>query len=64
MSYVNAEGIVDHLSTEMRRALRDAVQQTIPTAQFDEHELFRAFRRAVRRKCSDWESVPNQYVRE
>ena len=36
----------------------------MPYAEFDERELFRAFRRAVRRKCDTWARVPDQYVRE
>lgn len=62
MARVKIEGIVDHLSSEMRRALKDAVSEVAPKTRFDEYELFRAFRRAVSRKCSTWESVPDHYV--
>jgi hypothetical protein len=62
MARVQIEEVVDHLSSEMRRALEDAVRECAPNASFDPHELFRAFRRAVRRKCSTWERVPDQYV--
>ena len=63
MASVKIEEIVDHLSTEMRRALRDAVQSVAPTAQIDDHELFRAFRKAVGRKCNEWEKVPDNFVK-
>jgi hypothetical protein len=63
VAQVQIEQIVDHLSAEMQRALEQAVQDTIKDAKFDSHELFRAFRRAVGRKCSNWESVPDHYVR-
>ena len=62
MAQVQMEEIVDHLSSDMRRALEAAVQEVIPNAQFDPYELFRAFRRAVRRKCNTWEQVPDNYV--
>lgn len=62
MARVKIEEVIDHLSSEMRRALEDAVRETIPNVQVDAHELFRSFRRAVRRKCSTWERVPDNYV--
>lgn len=62
MARVKMEEIVDHLSTEIRRALSETVESSIPGVQFDEYELFREFRRAIRRKCSTWEQVPDHYV--
>jgi hypothetical protein len=62
MAKVKVDEVVDHLSNEMRRALEDAVNEVIPGAQFDSNELFRAFKRAVYRKCNAWEAVPDQYV--
>lgn len=62
MARVKIEEVVDHLSTEMRRALSIAVNNVIEDADFDERQLFREFRRAVGRKCSTWERVPDQYV--
>lgn len=62
MARVKIEDIIDHLSTEMRRALRDAVREIAPETQVDEYALFRAFKRAVGRKCSTWENVPDQHV--
>lgn len=47
MAQVQIEGIVDHLSSEMRRALDAAVSETLPGAHFDAHALFRAFRRVA-----------------
>jgi hypothetical protein len=62
MARVNPEEIVGDLSSEFRRALAEAVTEVLPDAQFDEHELFRAFKRAVARKCSRWERVSDNYV--
>jgi hypothetical protein len=62
MASIKIEEVVDHLSSEMRRALEEAVGECIPNAKYDSHELFRAFKRAVYRKCSVWETVPDHYV--
>lgn len=62
MAKVKIEEVVDHLSSEMRRALEDAVNEVVPNARFDSYELFRAFKRNVYRKCSTWETVPDRYV--
>ena len=62
MAKVKIEEVIDHLSSEMRRALEEAVREVLRDAHIDSHELFRAFRRAVGRKCSTWEAVPDRYV--
>jgi hypothetical protein len=62
MARVEIEEIIDHLSSEIRKALADAVREVVPSADFDEYALFRAFKRAVGRKCSTWEAVPKRYV--
>jgi hypothetical protein len=52
---VNIEEIIDDLSTEMRGVhlpMRHAKRSKRP---FDENALFRAFKRAVGRRCSTWE---------
>lgn len=62
MARVKIEEIVDHLSTEFRKALDEAVRKEIPDAEFNQRQLFRQFLRAVGRKCNTWESVPDHYV--
>ncbi len=47
----------------MRRAFEDAVHR-VTGAQVDGHALYREFVRAVGRKCSTWETVPDQYVQK
>jgi hypothetical protein len=64
MARVKPEAIVDHLSSQMRRALEEAVLRVIPDAEFDSHQLYREFRRAVGRKCSTWERVPDRCVEQ
>jgi hypothetical protein len=63
MAQIQPEEIVDHLRSEMRRALEEAVNEVIPNAKFDRDDLFRAFRLAVRRKCRTWEQVPDHFVK-
>jgi len=62
MARVKPEGIVDHLSSQFRRALAAAVEDEMPDVDVDEYGLFRSFKRALRRKCSTWERVPDRYV--
>jgi len=64
MAQVNIAEIVDHLSSEMRRALDAAVQEVAPKAGVDPNDLFRAFKRAVGRKCNTWEQVPDRFVQQ
>ena len=62
MAQVRIESIVDHLSYDMKRALEDAISQVLPGANIDRNELYRAFRRAVGRKCSTWPNVSDSHV--
>jgi hypothetical protein len=62
MARVQIEEIVDHLSSDIRRALGAAVEETLPSTNCDQHALFRAFKRAVWCKCNQWEQVPDRLV--
>jgi hypothetical protein len=62
MAKVRIEEIIEDLDSEMKRALEDAVKEILPEAEFDRNTLYRAFLRAVRRKCSNWETVKDQNV--
>lgn len=62
MARIKIQDIVEDKRTEFRRALEAAVEEAIPGAEFDTSELYRAFRRAIGRKCSTWERVPDHYV--
>lgn len=62
MARVKIEEIIEDLSSEMKRALEDAVKRILPGAEFDRNQLFREFRRAVGRKCSTWERVSDSHV--
>jgi glutaredoxin-related protein len=62
MARVKIEKVIDHLDSEMRRALSAAVKQVIDDADFNDYDLFRAFKREVSRKFNTWETVPDLYV--
>ena len=62
MARIKIESIIDRLDTDMKRALEAAVEEVLPNATVDRGDLFRAFKRAVSRKCSTWVTVPDQYV--
>jgi hypothetical protein len=62
MAKVKIEDVVDHLSSEFRRALEETMKEHFPNQSFDTHNVFRTFKRQVSRKCNTWESVPEQYV--
>lgn len=62
MAKIKVQEVLDHLDRDLRIALARAVQSEIPGAVFDERSLFRAFSREAYKKCSIWESVPDQYV--
>jgi len=62
MARIKIEEVIDHLSSEMKSALRTAVAQVDPSSEIDINALYRSFVRAVGRKCSTWEQVPDSYV--
>jgi hypothetical protein len=63
MAQVRIEDIIEYLDSDLRRALEDAVSSEIPGASLDSHSLFRAFVRAVGRRCGTWETVPDSFVK-
>jgi hypothetical protein len=62
MPRVKIEAIVYHLDREFKAALESAILEVIPGAEFDRNQLYKAFERAIYRKCSVWESVPDSCV--
>jgi len=63
MAQVNMEEIVDHLSSEIKRALEDTIKEHFPDQDFDRNAVFRTFKRKVYQKCSVWENVPDKLVK-
>jgi hypothetical protein len=62
MVKIKIEKVIDKLDSQIRKALVQAVTEHLPDAKFDERELFKSFKKAVVRKCSTWETVPDNAV--
>ena len=62
MAKVRIEEIVEHLDYDMKRALEDAISRVLPGIKIDRTSLYRAFRKAVGRKCSTWVDVSDNDV--
>jgi hypothetical protein len=62
MPRVNMDEVIFALSNETKRALHDAMQEVMPNATYDVDELFQAFHRAIYRRCSKWQTVPDKAV--
>lgn len=62
MARVKIEYVVDHLSSQFRRALEATLQEHFPNEPYDSHAVFRTFKRMVSRKCNTWENVSDSYV--
>ncbi len=63
MAHVNMTEIIDRLDQELRPALKMAVENTLPQAEFDDKALYREFRKAVSRRFQTWERVPDSCVK-
>jgi hypothetical protein len=63
MARIKVDVVIGHLEYNVRRALEAAVREVMkPEEAVNSHSLFRAFRRALHRKCSTWERVPDSSV--
>ncbi len=64
MVEVAIEEIISRLDREMEKALEDAVSYVLPDAIINKNQLFKAFVKAVGKRCSNWESVPDHCVKK
>jgi hypothetical protein len=62
MARIKVDDIVYHLSGEFTKALDDTMAQFAPGVQYNRHELFRFFNKAVYKHCGAWENVPDGSV--
>jgi hypothetical protein len=62
MARIKIEDVIDYLDHDMKRALDETVKRHFPGAEYNKNALFRDFKRAVYRKCSTWETVPDHLV--
>lgn len=63
MAKIKIEEIIEYLDSDMKKALKDAVDRASPGNNIDKRALFKEFKRAVGKKCSTWETVPDKYVK-
>ena len=62
MAYIDIEEIIDYLDRDMKRVLEDTLIRYGIEESIDRNRLFKEFRKAVRRKCSSREYVPDNLV--
>jgi hypothetical protein len=62
MARIKLVEIVDQLSPQLRAALDEAVERTLPGVEVDHARLYREFRRALGTRAKVWENVPNSTV--
>ena len=63
MAQIKVDEVMDHLSSEVRGALADAMRQVAPDAEYDANALYLSFKRALYSRCRIWETVPDRYVK-
>ena len=63
MTKIKIEGVVEHLSDHIRKALDEAVKRTIPDSNPNSSKLFSEFKRNLVKKCNDWERIPDRYAK-
>jgi hypothetical protein len=63
MAKIKIEDVLEHLDSEVKRALESTIREVYPSIQdVDRSVLFRAFIRGISRACNFWESVPDHLV--
>jgi hypothetical protein len=62
MAQVQLDEVIDHLSVEVKGALRDAFNEVLPGVNVNVDAFYRSFKKNVYRRCSVWEQVPDTYV--
>lgn len=63
MARIKIDGFLEHLDREIRQAIEAALMEVTPGAAVDAYAVHRAFKRALARKCSSWERIPDRYLK-
>lgn len=61
MAKVKMEEIIEKLNFQLQAAIKDALKE-VHHAEISDKDLFRAFQKAARLRCSTWENVPDSSV--
>ena len=64
MAKIKIEEIIEHLDSELKRALEDTLKECFPNQDFDARVVFKTFIKQVSRKCGSWENVPDRFVKK
>ena len=62
MARVKVEGVLEQWSSEVRAAIRAAIEEVAPGSEVDAEAVHRAFRRALLRKCGTWHHLHDRYI--
>ena len=62
MPRVKIVDVIDYLDFRIMDALREAIDNVLSEATYDEYELLRQFKLARGHKCAVWEYVPDRCV--
>jgi uncharacterized protein (UPF0303 family) len=62
MARIKVEEVVEKLELEIRSALKETLKGVAPDIKIDSHNLFRTFKHALRKECSEWEEVSDHSV--
>jgi len=64
MAKLNIEGVIDHLESEFRKALQATLREHFPDHDANSRAVYKTFKQQVYKKCNDWESIPNKYIKK
>ena len=64
MTQVNVEDILEHLDSDIRPALAEAVEVVLDASDVDDQELYDAFLAALCQRLGTWETVPDDFCKD
>jgi hypothetical protein len=62
MAQVNLEVLFNQLDSQMKSALRIAIDEYLPDQDVDPYLVYKAFKRILSKKCDTWVTIPDDYV--
>jgi len=63
MTQVKVDEIIDHVRSEVKKALQDAFDEVVPHADIDLDAFYAVFKKQVYHHCSIWENIPDRFVK-
>ncbi|TCK98021.1 hypothetical protein EDC19_0427 [Natranaerovirga hydrolytica] len=62
MARIKIEGVLESLDYDLKKALRDTIDEYSKQSSMSDSELFRLFVKKATRRCSTWERVPDRFI--